>query len=335
MIASAVILSEQVTDPSIQDVALRLRGRGIDPLVVSTRHLHEIPLAISFDARTGETVAELDGVNLASPNTRVWWRRGSRLKAKDIVTETDAGVAAYRSAQYVQALNSLISVSLAAGARWMNNPIREQELDQNKMVQHAIAQRVGLATPTTLCTNDPARVLEFAREFPVLAVKPAAGVAIKTPADNEFGMVPLITLTRRLTAPELVKRLSHVEAAPVIVQPYVEKDFELRATIVGDSVLTAKIDSQASEETRVDWRNYDIPNTPHMRYDLDVDTRERLLAFMRNSGLVFAAVDLVMTPDGEAVFLEANPAGQYGWIETLTGLPITETIASWLSGEDE
>jgi hypothetical protein len=38
-------------------------------------------------------------------------------------------------------------------------------------------------------------------------------------------------------------------------------------------------------------------------------------------------------PDDELVFLELNPAGQYLWIEQLTGLPISEAICDYLVGD--
>jgi lipocalin len=35
---------------------------------------------------------------------------------------------------------------------------------------------------------------------------------------------------------------------------------------------------------------------------------------------------MVVTPEGDYVFLEVNPSGQYGWIESRTGQPITEEL---------
>jgi D-alanine-D-alanine ligase-like ATP-grasp enzyme len=48
--------------------------------------------------------------------------------------------------------------------------------------------------------------------------------------------------------------------------------------------------------------------------------------------LRFAALDFIVTPDGEYVFLEANPNGQWAWIEHETGLPIAAAIADALEG---
>jgi D-alanine-D-alanine ligase-like ATP-grasp enzyme len=49
--------------------------------------------------------------------------------------------------------------------------------------------------------------------------------------------------------------------------------------------------------------------------------------------LRFGALDFLVTPEGEWVFLEINPNGQWAWIEENTGLPITSAIADILAGE--
>ena len=55
-------------------------------------------------------------------------------------------------------------------------------------------------------------------------------------------------------------------------------------------------------------------------------------------GLQFAALDLLVTPDGRYVFVDLNSNGQWGWIENQTGLPLTETLVNLLErgqkGED-
>ncbi|MDQ3698554.1 MAG: hypothetical protein M3373_11110 [Gemmatimonadota bacterium] len=48
--------------------------------------------------------------------------------------------------------------------------------------------------------------------------------------------------------------------------------------------------------------------------------------------LCFGAIDIVRAPDGEYVFLEINPNGQWAWVEERTGLPISDAIADLLTG---
>jgi biotin carboxylase len=56
---------------------------------------------------------------------------------------------------------------------------------------------------------------------------------------------------------------------------------------------------------------------------------------MRDLELVFGAVDLRVTPDGEFVFFEVNPQGQFLFVEILTGLPISATLARYLARHEK
>jgi hypothetical protein len=61
-----------------------------------------------------------------------------------------------------------------------------------------------------------------------------------------------------------------------------------------------------------------------------VVTAVRLL--MAEFGLVYGALDFVITPSGEWVLLEINPTGQYGFVENATGAPLTAQLADLLAG---
>lgn len=54
-------------------------------------------------------------------------------------------------------------------------------------------------------------------------------------------------------------------------------------------------------------------------------------ALMRSFNLVYAALDFIVTPDAERVFLEINAGGQYGWLEAKTGVPLTGYLADVLT----
>lgn len=56
---------------------------------------------------------------------------------------------------------------------------------------------------------------------------------------------------------------------------------------------------------------------------------------MNNLGLRFGALDFLVRPSGEWVFLEINPNGQWAWIEDKTGLPIAAAIADALEGRSD
>ena len=48
-------------------------------------------------------------------------------------------------------------------------------------------------------------------------------------------------------------------------------------------------------------------------------------------GLKFAAIDLALTPQGDYIFFELNPNGQWLWLEYQLKFPIAQRIAQWLT----
>jgi len=60
-----------------------------------------------------------------------------------------------------------------------------------------------------------------------------------------------------------------------------------------------------------------------------------LLRLLKHAGLRYGAIDMRRTPDGRYVFLEVNPAGQWRFVEEVTGQPITAAMASLLTDLDE
>jgi glutathione synthase/RimK-type ligase-like ATP-grasp enzyme len=112
-------------------------------------------------------------------------------------------------------------------------------------------------------------------------------------------------------------------------QEYMEKAFELRVTVIGQTTLTVAIDSQAHPSSRVDWRA-GYATLQYRPFTLPVTVEQQCLAITRTLGLTYGAIDLIVTPDDEYVFLEINPGGQYEWLEEETGLPFSATIAQTL-----
>ena len=89
----------------------------------------------------------------------------------------------------------------------------------------------------------------------------------------------------------------------------------------------ARIDSQASTRSRHDWRHYDLDATAYSAHHLPADVEAACLRLLDYFGLRYGAIDLVLTPEGEYVFLELNPVGQWAFIQDLTGMPIAQALA--------
>lgn len=120
--------------------------------------------------------------------------------------------------------------------------------------------------------------------------------------------------------------------APGIFQHRLEKSHEVRATVVGDEIHAVTIYSQSHPEARLDWRRAQ-QELHYERTTLPEHVADSLRLLTNRLGLVFGAHDLVVTPEGDHVFLEVNSGGQWLWLERHAGVPITAAVAAWLAGK--
>jgi glutathione synthase/RimK-type ligase-like ATP-grasp enzyme len=138
--------------------------------------------------------------------------------------------------------------------------------------------------------------------------------------------------------PERANNLRH---CPTHFQDYIEKRSEVRAYIVGNKVFSAEILSQDHTDTSVDWRRYptrregddvvvDSERWKSRPITLPDDINKKLVLLARRLSMVYAAVDLIQTPQNDFVFLEANSSGAFQFIEEMVGLPISAEVAKLL-----
>ena len=123
-----------------------------------------------------------------------------------------------------------------------------------------------------------------------------------------------------------------VRLAPVIFQECIPGGFDIRVTMVGDRVFPAEIRAGESAYD-LDFR-VDTEHAPIAVHALPGAVEDRLRVMMRRMGLRYGAVDLRRSPEGDYVFLEINPAGQWLFIELATGQPISAALAELLHDLD-
>lgn len=219
------------------------------------------------------------------------------------------------------ALDSLFSI---LNCKWVNKREIINHLESNKLLQQFIAARCGLSIPATIVTNDPRQLNDFTNKKSKLLLKTLGYTHLDKDDTNHF------IYSQVFTAEELKAENCSIQNCPVFAQHYIEKKYEYRVMAIGSKVLSCQIDSQASEKTKIDWRHYDFDNVTHIEKELPYDIEKKILCFMKAIDLSYGAIDLIETPEGEFVFLEINPSGQWEWIHKLTNLPIPQAVATML-----
>lgn len=242
----------------------------------------------------------------------VWWRRP---QAPDLSSVIDPQTHLFTANEWNEAINGLWQLLL--DARWMND-LNRDDAASRKARQLRVAAEVGLKVPRTLITSDPERAREFIHELG------AAQAIYKT-----FSCTHAIWRETRLLRPEDHAQLDAVRVAPVIFQEYVPAQADLRITAVGGRLFPAAI-TWVPKEGSIDFRR-NVGEANVQSDTLPADLEKKLLALMEKLGLVYGAIDLRRTPEGEYYFFEVNTAGEFLFIEDRTGQPIAQTIAAWLA----
>jgi glutathione synthase/RimK-type ligase-like ATP-grasp enzyme len=210
-------------------------------------------------------------------------------------------------------------------SRWLNHPRRIQT-SSNKYEQLSIARSLGFRIPRTLITDEPSAIREFydACEGRVI-IK-----AVKHGYVSDNGSARL-AFTSELDE-SVMNKLDSYAHVPVAVQERVNKRYDVRVTVVGATVFSTAILSQQQEGTRLDWRRMDLLDMElaHTPIELPGTLADKCRMLTTHFGLSFSAVDLILDPDGDYVFLEMNPNGQWAWLEQRAGHPIRDAIIDFL-----
>lgn len=244
----------------------------------------------------------------------VWFRR-TKLPSIDI---NSYEYKLYLLGEYNSLLTNIYN--LIEAKRWMSRPRYVYEAE-NKMLQLKIASQIGFQIPETVVTSEKKILQEFANKHKYkLIIKPLNQGRI-----NEINNVRSI-FTNKLKK-EHIDKIDQFTLTPSIFQPYIEKEYELRITVVKNKVFAAKIDSQKDQKTMVDWRKHKLKFS---KYILPEDLVLKCLKLVKKLNLSFGAIDIIKSKNGEYIFLEINPNGQWAWIEFDTGLLISDEIIKFL-----
>lgn len=239
--------------------------------------------------------------------------------------ELGDGTRKFAESEFQRFFNALWSTPNTHEPLWVNHPLCLRRVELNKLYQLQVASSQGIATPETMVTTSPKKARAFFEKTQRRMIMKTFGSHVNDTEEELRGV-----FTNPVSAEDLEMFGDELRYAPVIFQNYVSKKLELRVTIVGNQTFACAIDSQASSKTVHDWRRYDFEKVAHETYQLPGSLQKKLLGCMRVWGLQFGAVDFIVTPEGEHVFLEVNPAGQWGWIQALTGMPIYQAMAKLL-----
>jgi hypothetical protein len=320
--AVSVLIICEPADLHACAVAWALAEKGVDSVRWHPAPPWALPGSVRFGAGAVDYRFAGTGGEIA-PSTidSVWMRRPSRPVFPDDLGESDRRA----SLNELHAYHGGVLELLPKDILWAN-PLGARASANFKLRQLAVAVSLGIPVPRTLVTDDSAQARDFVAAHP-------EGTIVYKPFHSFHWQQPNDDLYQSVTTPVAAADFHDPEAliwSPGIFQAFVPKAFELRVSIFGRTCVAAKI----FDQDPIDWRTRqrDMKVAP---FALPGAVEAKLLALMERLGLVMGMADLIVTPDGDYVFLEVNEQGQFLWVEDMCpDLPLLDTAARFLAGGD-
>lgn len=310
-----ILLATNRRDVTTDFIVLELERRGLEFFRLNTEDIHTYRTTLPDGDPTRLRLEGKDRTLELSEVKGAYYRRPLPPDFNDQSPAT----ASYLSAEWSAILRSIWN---ALDGLWLNCPFAILRAE-DKPRQLMIARRSGFEVPETIITSDPDQASRFSKRGEIVA-KPLRQALIE---DGKLGKV---IFTSRIGA-SIEGCADNIELAPVIFQREVRKKSDIRVIVVDDHVFATAIASQEHEETSVDWRKGVRTDLVHRTISLPHDIERACIAVTAALELRYSAIDLVEDMDGGYLFLEANPNGQWAWIEQRTGAPISAAIVQGLS----
>lgn len=297
-----------------------IRINDSDVATLKWIHISENATSVKIEVKSPSNTTEFDLRQIKG----YWYRRGfinissyrADIKAVDrFIKEEDDDIQEFIHSE----LNKIAKVN------------KIDDLSLNKLIAIRNAQDCGLRVPVTAILSERSALIDFylANNKKILT----------KPIYNCFEFI--INSKRYFSGVSIfpVENLLHEIPAkfnPTLFQEYIEKKIEIRAFFLNGRFYASGIFSQLDEKTKIDFRNYnnDHPNRVNPIV-LPSAIQTKLLKFMSRMNLMSGSIDLVYTPEGEFVFLEVNPIGQYAQVSEPCNYFLDREIAIFLKNKIE
>lgn len=202
--------------------------------------------------------------------------------------------------------------------KWINNPVDTYRAE-NKIFQLTKAAEMGLNIPKTVAGNI-CPPLDKNKRYVVKS--------IDTAIFNEENM-EMFMYSAVMTGKEILE--SELSLAPVFIQEYLENKVDLRVTYISGKTYPVKILSNDAG-IECDWRKMDKDSLQYIPCQISVEIDLRIKQLMQTLNLEFGGIDLIESC-GKTYFIEVNPTGEWGWLESNTNIRIDEAIVDSLITE--
>ncbi|MDR2238530.1 MAG: MvdD family ATP-grasp ribosomal peptide maturase [Chryseobacterium sp.] len=317
-----LIITHTADNFSIEKVTEYIEKNGCEVIRFDV-DLYPLQNKLTTSFQDGEWVSILetpDAKHRLDDIAAVWYRRAYNM-GNGLKEEMDPK---FFGAAMGEIRNTLFGFLESIDTYSLGKPSVYRRLD-SKEEQLKIADKIGLKIPESCITNNPEEARKFILKHQNVIAKMQTGFAIY---ENGEECVVFTNVVKE----DNLEELDSLLYCPMQFQKKIEKKKELRITVVGRDVYAFEIDSQQSEEAKIDWRKDGVNLIDKwIRTELPSEVEQKILELLDVYNVDYGAIDVIVSPEDEYYFIEINAAGEFFWLDNLTeGHLISKSIADVL-----
>lgn len=204
---------------------------------------------------------------------------------------------------------------------WVN-PIDKVYVAEHKIHQLVTAKRLGFSIPRTIVSSNVEQLQAFVRSN-------ANGTICKPIYHGLFvdGPDSYSVYTRQVSTEDFDEK-GDLDC-PVLLQEQITRQCDLRITFIGRHCFAAAVRTPSPV---VDWRDPEAAAT-FSSADIAPALEAKCRRMLSSLGLQYGAFDFIQKPDGEDVFLEVNPTGEWAWLENALRFPMRSAFIDLFYGD--
>lgn len=228
--------------------------------------------------------------------------------------DIDVGEQLYRS-QWTAFIRNL---TIFEKVKWINNPIATFKAE-NKILQLKYAASIGFAIPRTIVTNTSDLKIDPLENY---IVKTLDTALLRTEDKEAFIYSSLVSGSEILE--------SSLSTSPLVLQNYIHPKVDVRVTVIGNRVYPVRIEKNG-KGIDGDWR-LEKNCLSYVPFKLPIKVEQNCIKIVKSLGLAFGGIDLIES-NGEYIFIEVNPTGEWAWLVDNSGLQIYKGICDYLESD--
>ena len=281
-----------------------------------------------------KNIASGEIVNLSEAKA-CWWRRPG-INQQTIAKKGPTGKLIFNGVDispFLRGEKSIVSSESAdlaeyiCGRIYSDCPVNlgRPKYNLNKLQVMDIAKNAGLKTPDYQVITEPDHIGELNNTYPKTVSK-----AISNGVYNILGNQRYYSYTE-LIEKDFITPGCKTGFFPSLIMQLIEKRAEVRTFYIEGIFFSMLIRSQSTEQTSIDFRKYNS-ETPNRNepFKLPVEIENKLTHIFSELDLNCGSADLIIDKEGDYIFLEINPVGQYSMVSEPCNYELDKLIANFL-----